>query len=163
MIKQVSTKDNFELLARLLNEAFRTVAHEFGLTRENCPTNNAFITGDELKSQLNEKRKFFYLTEDSKPVGFIAIEKSEREDRTFYIEKVAVHPAYRRRKMGVKLMDFATGYIRELNGSKISIGIINENVQLKKWYSLQGFRETGIKIFEHLPFDVCYMEKIVSK
>lgn len=59
MIKQVSTKDNFGLLSGLLNEAFRTVAHEFGLTKANCPTNNAFISADELKSQSESLTKTY--------------------------------------------------------------------------------------------------------
>lgn len=159
MIKQITTNDNFEVLARLLNDSYQTVADEFGLTKENCATNNAFITAKELKSQLTNNREFFCSVIDEKVVGFIAIEKSEREDETYYIEKVAVHPNFRHDGLGVKLMEFATDRIKNLGGIKISVGIINENERLKKWYILQGFKEINIREFQHLPFEVCYMEK----
>lgn len=161
MIKKVSSQENFEVLSALLNFSFGTVAKEFGLTRENCPTNNAFITAEDLKSQLDDKREFYYLDENNIPTGFIAIEKSGREEGTFYIEKVAVHPHFRHKKTGVLLMDFATDRIKELGGRKISIGVMDANTQLKNWYKQQGYKETGVKVFEHLPFDVCYMEKML--
>jgi len=159
MIKKVSLKDDFDQLSQLLNDAFRTVAYEFGLTEENAPTNNAFITSEELKTQLIERRQFFCYIENDEPIGFIAIEKSQREIGTFYIEKVAVLPNYRHKKIGLQLMSFATNRISEQGGKKISIGIIDSNIQLKKWYSKQNFVEVGVKEFEHLPFAVCYMEK----
>jgi len=159
MIKKVSPEDNFKMLAKLLNDSFLTVAKEFGLTEENCPTNNAFITSGDLRSQLDGKREFYYLTDNDIPVGFVAIEKSSREEGTFYIEKVAVHTDFRNRKAGLELMNFATNRIKDLGGKKISIGLIDANIRLKEWYKQQGFIQTGVKVFEHLPFDVCYMEK----
>lgn len=56
-------------------------------------------------------------------------------------------------------MDFVVSFVKDKGGKKISIGIINENVILKKWYSAYGFKETEIKAFNHLPFMVCLMEK----
>jgi hypothetical protein len=59
------------------------------------------------------------------------------------------------------LMDFACDKIHQNNGKLISIGIINENIVLKKWYTDYGFVEKGLKRFDHLPFEVCFMEKEV--
>jgi len=160
-IKKVSLEDDFQLCSSLLNEAFATVAEGFALTKENCPTNNAFITGDELKAQLTENKEFYCLFEADDIVGFIAIEQSKRDNTLFYIEKVAVHPCYRHRGAGEQLMNFATMRIVELGGKTISIGLINSNLILKKWYLGQGYSETEVKSFSHLPFDVCYMEKSI--
>ena len=95
MIKRINKHSDFTRLALLLNEAFATVAKEFGLTKENSPTNNAFITGDALQLQLTENRELYCYEEKGKPIGFIAIEQSSKEPDTFYIEKMAVHPDYR--------------------------------------------------------------------
>ena len=38
MIQQVTNKNDFEVLANLLNESFATVAKEFGLTKDNAQT-----------------------------------------------------------------------------------------------------------------------------
>ena len=159
MIQSISQDDNFQVLAQLLNDSFGTVANDFGLTIENCPTNSAFITSEELKSQLTENRQFYVFTDDIASVGFIAIERSLGEMGTYYIEKVAVHPDYRHEGVGQQLMRFAEDRIQALGGNRISIALIDSNVILKKWYMKQGYTITEIKIYVHLPFDVCFMEK----
>ncbi|MDR2920856.1 MAG: GNAT family N-acetyltransferase [Tannerella sp.] len=159
MIKKVSSQDDFNILAKLLNEAFATVAEDFGLTKENSPTNNAFITGEELELQLTGNREFYVYENYGEKVGFIAVEKSLSTLGTFYIEKMAVTPACRHYGIGLLLMDFATNRIKELGGKRISIGLIDSNTILKEWYSKQGFAEFEHKTFDHLPFNVCMMEK----
>ncbi|MDR0835922.1 MAG: GNAT family N-acetyltransferase [Tannerella sp.] len=158
MIKKISSQDDFKIFAKLLNESFKTIAKEFGLTRENTPTNNAFISAKDLKAQLMDNREFYYFDMDNRAIGFIAIEKSLSKTETFYIEKVAVHPHYRHKGIGRELLNFAIGRIRDLNGERISIGLIQSNIQLKEWYKQQGFNEVVVKSFNHLPFNVCFME-----
>ena len=163
MISQITKQDDFVALSKLLNTAFETVAKEFGLTKQNTPTNNAFITSDDLKAQLTECREFYKYMDNSKPVGFIAIEKSLDTPDTFYIEKLSVIPDYRHLGIGKRLMDFASNRIVELGGKRISIGLINSNIVLKNWYSKLGYVEYSVKTFEHLPFEVCLMKKILTK
>ena len=160
MIQKINIQDDFVVPAKLLNEAFGTVAKEFGLTKENCQTNSAFITSDELKAQLTENREFYIYKLNDEMVGFVAIEQSLNEADTCYIEKLAVIPAYRHEGIGHQLMDFASNRIAELGSKRISIALINSNVVLKNWYSRQGFTEVLVKEYEHLPFDVCFMEKM---
>lgn len=45
-----------------------------------------------------------------------------------------------------------------LGANKIKIGIVEENTILKEWYEKIGFVHTGTKKFEHLPFNVGFME-----
>ena len=156
---RVTIQDDFGPLAQLLNAAFMTVADEFGLTKENCATNAAFITTEELQCNLNELREFYRLDVDESPAGFIAIEKSAKEPGTFYIEKVAVHPQYRHLGLGRQMMAFAENRIKELGGERVSIGLIDANTRLKTWYQSLGYTETGTRDFVHLPFRVCFMEK----
>lgn len=161
MIKKVTQQDSFKPYAELLNCAFATVAAEFGLTKDNSPTHNAFITESALKAQLTDDTEFYYYQEGTNIIGFIAIERSKRDTGLFYIEKVAAHPYSRHKGIGKLLMEFATERIKELGGNKISIGLIDSNTVLKEWYKKLGYTETGIKVFSHLPFDVCYMEKVL--
>lgn len=159
-IHKVSINDSIQSYTELLNLAFLTVADEFNLTKQNCPTNNAFITSEELKEQLTGSKEFYYYSLNKIPVGFIAIEKSMRAKNLYYIEDVAVHPEYRHKNIGKQLMSFAINRIESLGGNAISIGIIDSNSRLKEWYKQLGFRETSIKQFAHLPFDVCYLDKM---
>ena len=162
MIQQVTKQDNFIAITKLLNEAFATVAKQFGLTKENASTNSAFITSDELKAQLTENREFYTYVGNGKINGFIAIEKSLTTPDTFYIEKLAVIPNCRHQGIGRLLMDYASNRIAELGGKYISIGLINSNTVLKNWYNKQNYEERSIKSFEHLPFEVCIMEKNIE-
>jgi diamine N-acetyltransferase len=151
--------DNLSAIVKVLNEAHGTIADEFGFTRETNPTNNAFIDEQTLCSQLTTGIKLYQFTINKKPVGCIAIEKSVKETDTFYIEKVSVLPEYRHCGHGLTLMEFASSKIREQGGKRISIALIDSNSRLKKWYSQQGFCETGTKDFPQLPFRVCFMNK----
>ena len=161
MIRQVTIHDDFDQLAKLLNETYLTVVDDFGITKENCPFHNAYINGDTLKSKLIPIREFYCLEDKNKLIGFIVIEKSDNEKDTFYIEKVAIHPDHRHKNKGRQIMEFAENRIFELGGKRISVGLIDENKQLKDWYNSLGYIETGTKIFDHLPFNVCFMEKIL--
>jgi ribosomal protein S18 acetylase RimI-like enzyme len=130
------------------------------LTRENAPTNGAFIKPDDLKALLEKGIILIGVFENEEQVGFVAIEKS-KEEKTFYMEKLAVLPEFRHQGIGEEILDYVFDFVRSNGGEKVAIGIINENTVLKKWYERYGFKETGIKQFTHLPFTVCFMEKEV--
>lgn len=118
MIKRITDEDDFVSLAKLLNIAFLTVARQFDISKENCPFHNAYITADILKSKLTPIREFYKMLLNDKIIGFIAIEKSETESATYYIEKVAVHPEFRNIGYGQELMNFATKRIIQHGGKK---------------------------------------------
>jgi Acetyltransferases len=158
-IKRVNP-DIFDECAEVIRNSFITVANELKLTRENAPTNPAFIENNALNIMYEKKIDMFAVTDENDGcIGFVALEKAE--DGAFYMERLAILPAYRHRGYGKMVLDFAVSYVREKRGKKISIGIINENEVLKNWYMSYGFMETGTKVFQHLPFTVCFMEKSV--
>ena len=146
-------------IVRVLNLSHGTIAGDFNFTKEDNPTNNAFIDEKTLREQLKNGLALYGLKMGNRLVGCIAIEKSKREADTYYIEKISVLPEFRHQGIGVRLMDFATAKIKDAGGQIISIALIDSNTKLKKWYLSQGFIETGFKDFEHLPFRVCFMRK----
>jgi diamine N-acetyltransferase len=155
----VPPESDLSEIVEVLTVSHGTVAKEFGFTKDNNPTNNAFIDKPTLKTQLLKGIDLYAMSENGKMVGCIAIEKAAKETDTYYIEKVSVIPEFRNRGYGVKLMDFAISKINELGGKIISIALIDSNTKLKNWYLTQGFKETLIKKFDHLPFSVCFMNK----
>ncbi len=154
-IRRIETE--FEECAQVIRIAFGTVAKEFGITRENAPTNPAFAGVDSLLMMKERGAQLYGAFEDKVCIGFVAIEKAA--DDVYYMERLAVLPEHRHHGIGRRLMDFVMDLVRENNGKKVSIGIINDNRVLKDWYMRYGFVETGIKTYKHLPFDVCFMEK----
>ena len=155
----INPEEDVSAVLKVLNLSHGTIARDFNFTKEDNPTNNAFIDEKTLREQLKNGIALYGLKMENRLVGCIAIEKSKREADTYYIEKVSVLPEFRHQGIGVRLMDFATDKIKNAGGKIISIALIDSNSKLKKWYLSQGFVETGFKDFEHLPFRVCFMRK----
>lgn len=155
----INPEQDVSAVLKVLNLSHGTIARDFNFTKEDNPTNNAFIDEKTLREQLKNGIALYGLKMGNRLVGCIAIEKSKREADTYYIEKVSVLPEFRHQGIGVRLMDFATDKIKNAGGKMISIALIDSNSKLKKWYLSQGFIETGFKDFEHLPFRVCFMRK----
>jgi ribosomal protein S18 acetylase RimI-like enzyme len=146
--------------ASVIGSSFMTVAKDFHITQENCPTNPAFITSEKMMESKNKGIKFFGLFRSDIQIGCVAIEKAK--DDVFYMERLAVVPEHRHKGYGKELTDFVLKYAGSQGGKKVSIGIINENIELKNWYTKYGFTETSIKKYDHLPFTVCFMEKRID-
>jgi len=157
LIREIVREDELKNSAKVIRDAFKTVAVEFKLTRENCPTSPAFVTIKQLRDLRDKGTKLFGLFQDGVQVGFVAAEQAD--SALYYLEKLAVLPKCRHRGYGRKLVEFVFDYVRKHRGEKVALGMIDESTVLKNWYKWVGFKETGTKRFEHLPFTVCFMEK----
>lgn len=146
-------------VAEILRKANATVTRELGLTRENSPTNPAFITDSMLKDQMNDERVFYGLFEEEFLRGVVALERSKDKEEVFFIERLAVVPEYRHKGYGKKLMEHCFNQATGAGAKYVSVAIINENGRLKEWYECMGFKETGRKKFSHLVFTVCFLQK----
>ena len=143
--------------AAVIRLSFRTVADAFGLTQQNCPTNGAFLTDDDLLAQMEAGTRLLGIHAHDKLVGVVGIRVANH--REYYMEKLAVLPEYRHLGYGAQLVGFACEQIRQCGVRTVAIGIIDENTVLKGWYEQQGFIVTGIERFPQLPFTVCFMKK----
>jgi len=155
MIKQVQHNE-LDTCLLVIRESFADVAHEFNLTKENCPNHTSFITMDILKYHWDNGFLMygFYLGDEA--IGYVSLEN--KGNTVFELRNLSVLPEYRKKGYGEQLLAFCKIKVKELNGTKISIGIIEENIKLKNWYIRNGFIHTGTKQFDHLPFTVGYME-----
>jgi ribosomal protein S18 acetylase RimI-like enzyme len=156
---EIILDEDLQPYVEIIKKSFQTVALEFGLSRENNPSNPAFLNKERLLELRNLRVWFYKLMHQQEPVGFIAIERSKEDNTIFYIEKLAVLPEFRHYGFGRQLMDFATNEILEKGGEKVSVALIDNHVKLKEWYKTQGFIQSGIKEFNQLPFKVCFMAK----
>ena len=160
MIKEIKDTTELSRGVQVLRNSFMTVAAALNLTRENCPTNAAFTTIEQLRQLWERGVGFFGWYDNKKLIGIVAIEHAG--EGIYYMERLAVLPEYRHRGYGRELADFVYSYVEEKRGKRISIGIIDENSLLKEWYKEQGYVETGKKEYDHLPFTVCFMERKIS-
>ncbi len=158
IIKKI--ENEFDECNDVVRRSFITVAEELNITRENAPTNPAFLGPESLVKMKDKGIVMYGAYKGGICIGFVAVEKAN--DDVFYMERLAVLPEYRHNGYGRKLIDFVIDYVGKNGGKKVSIGIINENRRLKDWYISCGFTETSKRKFEHLPFEVCFMERIVQ-
>jgi ribosomal protein S18 acetylase RimI-like enzyme len=155
MIKQIGESELNDCL-NVIHESFMTVANDFGLTIENCPTNGAFMPFNRLQNDLARGHLMFAFYAKGKAVGFMQL--SKQDNYAYELEKLAVLPQNRHNGYGKELINFAKSKVLDLGASKITIGIIEENIRLKDWYTANGFIHTGTRVFAHLPFTVGFME-----
>ncbi len=154
IIKELLYSD-LEQAARVIRQGFATVAKDFGLTINNCPTNGAFIKVNKLISDKEKGNLLYGLYAENQMIGFMQLEK---KDAQYELEKVTVLPQYRHFGYGKVLLDFSKSKAKELGATKLCIGIIEENAKLKQWYCANGFFHTGTVNYDFLPFTVGFME-----
>ena len=104
MIRRV-TESELPLCLRVIHEAFGTVAEEFGLTPDNCPTNGAFMPLTRLLEDYQKGDAMFVCREGGAIAGFMQL--SRRGQAVYELEKLAVLPEYRHRGYGKALLGFA--------------------------------------------------------
>ena len=94
---------------------------------------------------------------ESQLVGCVAIKQAKADGAVYYIERLAVVPDKRQRGYGGQLLSFAIEHILERGGTTASIGLMDNNDKLKKWYGSKGLVQHDRRRVEHLPFKVCFM------
>lgn len=155
MIIKVESKEQLNVCLEIIRNSFITVAEEFGLNENNCPSHTAFITMDKLEKQY-DSRPMFLFYQDAVPIGYFSLAKCSDEE--WELNNLAVLPEYRHLGIGKTMVDYAVTMVENYGGNKISIGIIEENSILKNWYLKLGFTHISTRKFEHLPFTVGFME-----
>ena len=154
-IRDIGSPAEIESSLQVIRASFRTVAEEMGLTERNCPSHPSFITLDKLTA-LSKKARCTGLFLDGMQAGFVAMEKAEHG--VYYLDKLSVLPQHRHRGFGKKLVECVLARVKEEGGSTVSLGMIDSHTVVKEWYGKLGFRVTGTKKFDHLPFTVCFMD-----
>lgn len=144
----------------LIRRSFLTVAEEFGFTEENAPRFTAFATTEQrLSWHLHgEKRPMFvYENETGEIVGYYSL--LLQENKECELNNLCVAPECRHGKIGEILLQHAYETAQAKGCTKMNIGIVEENVQLRKWYEKHGVVHSGTKKFDFFPFTCGYMEK----
>jgi GNAT superfamily N-acetyltransferase len=160
MIKQLHPSD-FPLAAEVIRASFATIATDFDLTPQNCPTHTSFTTtAERLQNQYNWGWLMYGLYDGERLVGFASLSKDT--ESAYELHNLAVLPEHRHKGYGKRLLDFYKANVKELGGGKINLSIIDENAVLKNWYATNGFIHSGTKLFEQFPFTVGFMEWEVS-
>jgi GNAT superfamily N-acetyltransferase len=155
-----ATEADAALLASLIRGAFADVAERFGLTPENAPNHPSNCTPEWIQSAFARGVRYYLLRGPQGAVGCVALEHAEAE--VCYLGRLGVLPPFRGRGLGKALVDHVVEKARELDARRVELGIISAEAGLRKWYEKLGFSATDTVQFEHLPFEVTFMRKVLS-
>ncbi len=146
---------------QVICRSFMTVADEFEFTIENAPGFTAVATTEErLVYQLEqEQRMMFAYYSDGRIVGYYSLLKQNEEECE--LNNLCVLEEYRHKKIGEKLLEHAIATARRMGCSQMNIGIVEENVRLRKWYETYGAEHIGTEKYDFFPFTCGYMKKML--
>ena len=152
--------DDADIVARLVHESNQDVAARFGLDATNCPKHPSLCNVEWVKSDFARGERYFILDHGGRPIGCVAYETPNAE--VAYLNRLSVLPAWRRHGHGKRLVEHVVALARAAAIPAISIGVIGEHDDLKRWYRALGFVDGEVKRFPHLPFSVKYMRYVVT-
>ena len=158
MIREVKRED-IPACVNIIKASFKTVADEFGFTEENAPRFTAFATTEErlIWQMDNENRPMYLYEQDGKPCGYYSLLMQENAECE--LSNLAVLPEYRHCGIGKALLVHAYDIAKRETCKTINIGIVEENVVLRRWYEQNGAVHVGTKKFDFFPFTCGYMKK----
>jgi len=132
-ILQINPRDMLPAVGALIRRSFATVASQFGLTPQNCPSHPAFLMDEALSNSLYQHGVLcFGSFAEEKLIGFVAIWPKARH--TYELTRLCTAPEFRHLGIGRALLDAAAAHARSNGARNIEIAIIDEHEQLKAWY-----------------------------
>lgn len=138
----------------VIHKSFAPVAEKFHLTEINCPTHTSFIKLERLIFESGNGVDMYGIYDGGQMIGFVGLDRRESEA---VIEHLCVLPERQGQGHGTRLMEFALERSAELGYRRVSLGIIDADEKLRRFYERLGFIEECKRDFPHLPFTVCYM------
>ena len=157
MIRKTERADLPECV-KVIRNSFQTVADEFGFTEENAPRFTAFATTeDRLAWQMYVEHRLMYVDEEGGVIrGYYSLRLQGNGECE--LGNLSVLPEYRHRGIGGELFRHAVKTAGEQQCTVMNLGIVEENIRLRKWYERHGAVHTGTKKYDFFPFTCGYMK-----
>ena len=154
-------RNEIPVCVEVICRSFMTVADEFRFTIENAPRFTAFATTEErLVYQLEqERRQMFAYYDDGRIVGYYSLLK--QNEKECELNNLCVLEEYRHKKIGEQLLEHAFVEAGKMGCTQMNIGIMEENVKLRKWYEDHGAEHIGTEKYDFFPFTCGYMKKML--
>ena len=155
-IRKVTEKHIPECV-RLIRRSFQTVADEFGFTPEKDPKFTSYATTEErLEYHMHaEQRPMYACFADGKLAGYYSLRIADGE---IELSNLCTDPEFRHRRIGESLMLHSFDRARELGFTEITIGVVDANERVKRWYESYGFTNSG-DCDAYLTFHCIFMKR----
>ena len=155
MIRKVNLTE-INVCTDVIKKSFVPVAVKFNISEENSPNYVAFsITPEKLKNQYCNGREMYVYLFDERIVGYFSL---NFYDNVCELNNLCVLPEYQHNGIGKELLTFAIQRAINKKVDKLTLSIVEENSELKEWYSSFGFIHTHTKKYDQFSFTCGYME-----
>ncbi len=138
----------------VLQAGFATEVADFGITRENTPSNPAFWGEAAIPAVTGRGFQLFAIEEDGRIVGCAFAGPSKSRPGVWSLRHLAVDPATRHAGHGAALVAEGARRARGAGAEVLAIGIVAENSQLSQWYRRLGFESIDTTQYPGLVFTV---------
>lgn len=140
----------------ILRRGYEDTAVRFGMTEQNCPyRGRTRLPLSELERAFDEGFLMRLCLRAGKAVGFLSMRPDSGALR---IEDVAVLPEAQGQGCGTLLMRCAVETARALGCDRITLGMVHDNLRLRRWYESLGFRVVATRRFPQVTYTVATME-----
>ena len=96
--------------------------------------------------------------ENGKRVGFLSLALS---DDTMKINDIAILPEYQKNGFGSELLQFSKEEAKKRGCEKIRLGMVDDNIELKRWYEKHGFKTVELIHYATVTYTAGKMECIL--
>lgn len=157
-IRKITEKDIPECV-QVIQRSFQTVADEFGFTAEKDPKFTSYATTEERLRwhMFNEHRPMYGCFVDGKLAGYYSLHIDGGEVE---LSNLCTAPEYRHNKIGEILMYHSFDRARELGFTEITIGVVERNERVRRWYEGYGFTKSG-ECGAYQTFHCIYMKRSI--
>jgi len=158
MIKSIVESELNDCL-ELMKISYEASALRFNQTEENCPhRGRTRLPLSELRKEFVEGCQMYSYFHNSKRIGFLSV---MIQDGVMKINDLAILPEYQKMGFGSKLIEFSKEAAKKKKCNKIILGMIDDNVELKKWYEKHGFKTVSLIKFDTVTYRVGRMELVL--
>jgi GNAT superfamily N-acetyltransferase len=157
---RAATTGDAGVLAETISLAYRDVARRFGITLQNAPTHPSNAQSHWVLSDLAQGTTYLMAMVGNFCAGCVAYRQTGAE---LEAQRLAVVPAYRGGHVAQLLSEAILRAAQSAGAQTIRISIVADHHSLRRWYQRMGFRAVETRVFDHLPFEVQYLELQVAQ
>ncbi len=107
-----------------------------------------FTTLQEIQQFLQQGHMILVAETDGKVVGKIdLLEKTRQGQNILSLQRLVVHPDYRKQGIAGELLSAAEGECKERRIQCMDVAVKEENTFAKSFYEKQGFKERARRIY----------------
>lgn len=139
----------------VMAQGYEESAQRFGMTEENCPYRGRTRLPLEVLEREFETGQIYGAFAQGRLVGVLSL---QRTGDVLMINDLVVLPCWQGQGIGGRLLSFALETAGRLGCRRVRLGMVHDNLRLRRWYEAHGFRTVEVRRFEAVRYGVGRME-----